>query len=130
MGISEEITGMTMEDSTTIRIRISEIMVRQITTSSALAAEGSRMDMRVIQGQGTAQLGGRFAITAGSEIILVKYASDVRNPTINHKEHIKKLMQKEAGNITIVDFTIEHLDKPENIGQYGTIKSNKYLSGH
>ena len=78
MGISEEITGVTMEDSTTIRIRISEIMVRQITTSSALAAEGSRMDMREIQGQGTVQLGGKFAITADSAIILVEYASDDR----------------------------------------------------
>ena len=78
MGISEEITGVTMEDST-IQIRTSEIMGKQITTSSALAAEASRMDMREIQGQGTAQPGGRFAITAGSAIILVKYASDDRN---------------------------------------------------
>ena len=98
------------------------VIVRQTTASSALAAEDNRMDTKEVQEKCTAQLGGRFAITAGSEIILVKYASDVRNPTINHKEHIKKLMQKEAGNITIVDFTIEHLDKPENIGQYGTIK--------
>ena len=73
----EEITEVTMEDST-IQTRISEIMVKQITTSSAMVAEASRMDMREIQGQGTVQLGGRFAITADSAIILVKYASDDR----------------------------------------------------
>ena len=78
MGILEEITEVTMEDST-IQTRISEIMVKQITTSSAMVAEASRMDMREIQGQGTVQLGGRFAITADSAIILVKYASDDRN---------------------------------------------------
>ena len=77
MGILEEITEVTMEDST-IRIRVSEIMVKQITTSSAMGAEASRMDMKEIQGQGTVQLGGRFAITADSAIILVKYASDDR----------------------------------------------------
>ena len=77
MGILEEITEVTMEDST-IRIRASEIMVKQITTSSAMGAEASRMDMKEIQGQGTVQLGGRFAITADSAIILVKYASDDR----------------------------------------------------
>ena len=52
MGILEEITEVTMEDST-IRIRASEIMVKQITTSSAMGAEASRMDMKKIQEQGT-----------------------------------------------------------------------------
>ena len=75
MGTLEEITEVTMEDST-IRIRASEIMVKQITTSSAMGAEASRMDMKEIQEQGTVQLGGRLAITADSAIILVKYASD------------------------------------------------------
>merc|ERR1712113_864116 len=43
MGILEEITEVTMEDST-IRIQVSEIMVKQITASSAMVAEASRMD--------------------------------------------------------------------------------------
>ena len=75
MGTLEEITEVTMEDST-IRIRASEIMVKQITTSSAMGAEASHMDMKKIQEQDTVQLGGRLAITADSAIILVKYASD------------------------------------------------------
>ena len=69
------------------------------------------MDMRVIQGQGTAQLGGRFAITAGSEIILVKYASDDRNPTINKADKATKQEQR----------TVQQWIK-QPTGQYGTIK--------
>ena len=96
MGILEEITEVTMEDST-IRTRVSEIMVKQITTSSALVAEASRMDMREIQGQGTAQLGGRFAITAGSAIILVRYASDDRN-----QQHSKEIKEQQPIQITAI----------------------------
>ena len=72
---------MIMEESTTIRIRMSEIMVivRQTTASNAMAAEDNCMDTRETQEKSTTQLGGRFAIIADTEIILVRYASDDRN---------------------------------------------------
>ena len=87
------------------------VIVRQTTASSALAAEDNRMDTKEVQEKCTAQLGGRFAITAGSEIILVKYASDDRNPTINKADKATKQEQR----------TIQQGIK-QPTGQYGTIK--------
>ena len=55
------------------------VIVRQTTASNAMAAEDNRMDTRETQEKSTTQLGGRFAIIADTEIILVRYASDDRN---------------------------------------------------
>ena len=90
---------MTMEDSTTIRIRTSKIMVivRQTTASSALAAEDNRMDTRETQEKCTVQLGGRFAIIVDTEIILVRYASDDRN-----QQHSKEIKEQQPIQITAI----------------------------
>ena len=83
------------------------------------------MEWKEEQEKNTVKHGERSVEIVDYQTISVEYVSEkrtIRSSTINHKEHIKKLMQKEAGSITIVDFTIKHLDKPENIGQYGTIK--------
>ena len=62
-----------------------------------MAAEDNRMDTRETQEKGTVQLGGRFAITAGSAIILVRYASDDRN-----QQHSKEIKEQQPIQITAI----------------------------
>ena len=76
-----------------------------------MAVEDNHMDTRETQERCTVQLGGRHAIIVDTEIILVRYASDDRNPTINKADKATKQEQR----------TVQQWIK-QPTGQYGTIK--------